>query len=39
MLNALRRELLAAQFLPSRLVTPTLEELLHAQAARATDAV
>jgi hypothetical protein len=38
MLNALRRELLAAHFLPSRLVTPTLEELLHAQAAEATNA-
>jgi hypothetical protein len=31
MLTALRRELLTAQFLPSRLVTPTLEELLQAQ--------
>jgi hypothetical protein len=38
MLNALRRELLAAQFLSSHLVTPTLEELLHAQAAGAADA-
>ena len=38
MLNALRRELLAAQFLPSRLAMPTLEELLHAQAAGAADA-
>jgi hypothetical protein len=38
MLNALRRELLATQFLPSRLVTPTLEELLHAQAAGAANA-
>jgi hypothetical protein len=38
MLNALRRELLAAHFLPSRLVTPTLEEILHAQAAEATNA-
>ena len=37
MLNALRRELPAAQFLPSRLVTPTLEELLHAQAAGAAN--
>jgi hypothetical protein len=34
MLAALRGELLTAQFLPSRLVTPTLEELLQAQAAR-----
>lgn len=31
MLVALRRELLAAQYLPSRLVGPTLEELLTAQ--------
>jgi hypothetical protein len=38
MLNALRRELLAAQFVSSRLVTSTLEELLHAQAAGAADA-
>ncbi len=38
MLNALRRELLATQFLPSRLVMPTLEELLHAQAAGAANA-
>ncbi len=38
MLAALRRELLTAQFLPSRLVTPTLEELLHAQAAGAATA-
>ena len=38
MLNALRRELLAAQFLSSHLVTPALEELLHAQAAGAADA-
>jgi hypothetical protein len=38
MLTALRRELLAAQFLPSRLVTPALEELLHAQATGAADA-
>lgn len=38
MLTALRRELLAAQFLSSRLVTPTLDELLHAQAARAATA-
>jgi hypothetical protein len=38
MLNALRRELLAAEFLSSHLVTPTLEELLHAQAAGAADA-
>jgi hypothetical protein len=38
MLTALRRELPAAQFLPSRLVTPTLEELLHAQATEAANA-
>jgi hypothetical protein len=38
MLNALRREPLASQFLPSRLVMPTLEELLRAQAAGAADA-
>jgi hypothetical protein len=38
MLNALRRELLAAQFVSSGLVTSTLEELLHAQAAGAADA-
>lgn len=31
MLTALRRELLTAQFLPSRLDTPTLEQLLQAQ--------
>lgn len=38
MLAALRRELLAAQFLPSRLVTPTMEELLQAQVTRVIDA-
>jgi hypothetical protein len=38
MLAALRRELLTAQLLPARLVTPTLEELLHAQAAGAATA-
>ncbi|HEY5986043.1 MAG TPA: transposase [Streptosporangiaceae bacterium] len=38
MLNALRRELLAAQYQPGRLVTPTLEELLHAQPAGAAAA-
>jgi hypothetical protein len=38
MLNELRRELPAAQFPPSRLVTPTLEELLHTQAAGAANA-
>jgi hypothetical protein len=38
MLAALRRELLTAQFPPSRLVTPTLEELLQAQVAGATTA-
>jgi hypothetical protein len=31
MLTALRHELLAAQFRASHLVTPILEELLHAQ--------
>jgi len=38
MLNALRRELLPAEFLSSHLVTSTLEEFLHAQAAGAADA-
>ena len=38
MLNALRRQLPAPQFPPSRLLTPTLEELLHAQAAAAANA-
>jgi len=38
MLNALRRELVATQFLPSWLVMPTLEELLHAQAPGAANA-
>lgn len=33
MLTALRRELLAAQFLPSRLITPTFVETLQAQVA------
>ena len=38
MLAALRRELLATQFLPSHLVTPTLEEFLQAQVTRVIDA-
>jgi hypothetical protein len=37
-LTALRRELLTAQFLPSRLVTPTLEQLLQAQLTWAAEA-
>jgi len=38
MLTALRRELLTAQFLPSPLVTPTLEQLLQAQLTWAAEA-
>ncbi len=38
MLAALRRELFTAQFVPSRLATPTLEELPQPQAARAATA-